>query len=64
MHKQIVFEQNNRSWVEGVAVIYRSWRVDAVRSLLPLALWPCELIATVVGVTIVEEVVADTDKTA
>jgi hypothetical protein len=63
MHEQIVFEQNNRSWAGGDAMIYRSWRVDAVRSLCPPALWPRELVVTVVGVAVVEEVVADTDET-
>jgi hypothetical protein len=63
MHEQIVFEQNNRSWAGGDAVIYRSWRVDVVRSLYPPALWPCELVAAVVGVAIIEDVVADTDET-
>jgi hypothetical protein len=43
-------------------VIYRSWRVGAVRSLCLLASWPCELIATIVEVTAIEEVVADTDE--
>jgi hypothetical protein len=43
-------------------MIYRSWRVDAVRSLRPPALWPRELIAAVVGVAIVKELVADTDE--
>jgi hypothetical protein len=46
----------------GDAVIYQSWRVDAMRSLyLPMS-WPRELVATIVGVATVEEVVADTDK--
>jgi hypothetical protein len=44
-------------------VIYRSWCVDAARNLHPLALWPCELLATIVGVTVIEEVVADADET-
>jgi hypothetical protein len=43
-------------------VIYRSWRVDAVRSLCLPASRPRELIATVVGVPVVEEVVADADE--
>jgi hypothetical protein len=63
MHEQIVFKQNNRSWAGGDAVIYRSWRVDAVRSLRPPALWPHELVAVVVRVAVVEEVVVDTDET-
>jgi hypothetical protein len=63
MHEQIVFKQNNRSWVGGDAVIYQSWRVDAVRSLRPPALLPRELIAAVIGVAVVKEVVADTDET-
>jgi hypothetical protein len=55
MHEQIIFQkQNNRSWVGGDAVIYRSWRVDTVRSLRLPASWPRELIATVIGVTAVE----------
>jgi hypothetical protein len=43
-------------------VIYRSWRVDAVRSLRLPASWPRELIAIVVEVTVVEEVVIDADE--
>jgi hypothetical protein len=58
-----VFEQNNRLWARDDAVIYRSWHVDAVRDLHPLALWPRELIAVIIGVTVVEEVVADADET-
>jgi hypothetical protein len=63
MHRLINFQkQNNRSWAGGDAVIYRSWRVDAVRSLRLPASWPRELIATVVEVTAVEEVVIDADE--
>jgi hypothetical protein len=61
-YKKIVFEQNNRSWAGDDTVIYRSWRVDAVRDLHPPVLWPRELVAIVVGVTVVEEVVADADE--
>jgi hypothetical protein len=43
-------------------VIYRSWRVNVVRSLrLPVS-WPRELVATVIGVTAIEEVVVDVDE--
>jgi hypothetical protein len=45
-------------------VIYRSWRVDAARSLNPPALWPCELIVAVIEVTVVKEVVIDADEMA
>jgi hypothetical protein len=62
MHEQIVFKQNNRSWAGGDAVIYRSWCLDAVHSLRLLVLWPCKLIATVDGVTVIEEVIADADE--
>jgi hypothetical protein len=58
-----MFEQNNRSWAGDDAVIYRSWCVGAVHDLHPLASWPCELVAVVVGVAVVEEVVTDTDET-
>jgi hypothetical protein len=58
-----VFEQNNRLWARDDAVIYRSWHVDAVHDLHPLALWPRELIAVIIGVTVIEEVVADADET-
>jgi hypothetical protein len=34
-----------------------------VHDLHPLTLWPHELVAAVVGVAIVEEVVADADET-
>jgi hypothetical protein len=57
-----VFEQNNRSWARDDAVIYRSWHVDAVRDLHPPALWPRELIAIVIRVTVIEEVVTDADE--
>jgi hypothetical protein len=43
-------------------VIYRSWRVDVVRSLCPPALWPRELVAADVRVIVVEEVVIDIDE--
>jgi hypothetical protein len=43
-------------------VIYRSWHVDVVRSLCLPASWPRELIAIIVGVTIIKEVVANTDE--
>jgi hypothetical protein len=58
-----VFEQNNRLWARDDVVIYRSWHVDAVRDLHPPALWPRELIAVIIRVTVVEEVVADADET-
>jgi hypothetical protein len=62
-----MLEQNNSSCAGDDMVIYRSWRVDAVLDLHPPTLWPRELIATVVGVTVaevavIEEVVADADK--
>jgi hypothetical protein len=57
-----MFEQNNRSWAGDEGVIYRSWRVDAVRDLHPPVLWPRELVAIIVGVTIVVEVVADANE--
>jgi hypothetical protein len=63
MHEQIIFQkQNNRSWAGGDAVVYRSWRVDAVCSLRLPASWLRELVATIVGVAAVEEVVADADE--
>jgi hypothetical protein len=46
----------------GDAVIYRSWRVDVVRSLCLPASWPCELISVIVGVTTIEEVVTESDE--
>jgi hypothetical protein len=58
-----MFEQNNRSWAGSDTVIYRSWCVDVVRDLHPPVLWPCELVAIVVGVTVVEELVAGADET-
>jgi hypothetical protein len=61
-YEKITFEQNNRSWAGGDAVIYRSWRVVTMRYHHPPALWPRELIAAIVGVTIVEEVVTSTDE--
>jgi hypothetical protein len=57
-----MFEQNNRSWAGDDAVIYRSWRVGAMRGLHPLALWPRELVDIIVRVTIVDEVVTDADE--
>jgi hypothetical protein len=33
-----------------------------MRDLRPLALWPCELVAIVVGVIVVEEIVTDADE--
>jgi hypothetical protein len=62
-YEKITFEQNKRSWAGDEAVIYRSWRVSAVRDLHSLTLWPHELIAVVAGVTVVEEVVADAEET-
>jgi hypothetical protein len=63
MHRPINFQkQDNRSWVGGDAVIYRSWRVDTVCSLRLPASWPHELIAVVIGVAAIEEVVADADE--
>jgi hypothetical protein len=44
-------------------VIYRSWRVGPARDHLISALWPCELVAVVVEVAVVEEVVADANET-
>jgi hypothetical protein len=35
-------------------MIYRSWRVDAMRSLRLPTSWPHELVTTIAGVTIVE----------
>jgi hypothetical protein len=61
-YDKIMFEQNNRSWAGDDAVIYRSWCVDAVCDLHPPALWPRELLAIVVRVTVVTEVVADADE--
>jgi hypothetical protein len=61
-YEKIMFEQNNRSWAGDDAVIYRSWRVGAVCDLHPLALCPRELVAIVVGVTVIEELVADADE--
>jgi hypothetical protein len=61
-YEKIMFEQNNRSWAESDLVIYRSWHVDAMRDLHPPALWPRELVAAVIGVTVVKEVVADADE--
>jgi hypothetical protein len=61
-YEKIMFEQNNRSWAGDDTVIYRSWHVDTVRDLHPLVLWPRELVAVVVGVTVVEKVVADADE--
>jgi hypothetical protein len=62
-YEKIMFGQNNRSWAGDDVVIYRSWRVGAVRDLHPPALWPRELVAIIVGVAVVEEVVADADET-
>jgi hypothetical protein len=63
MHRLVNFQkQDNRSWAGGDAVIYRSWRVDAVRSLRLPESWPHELVAVIVGVTSIEEVVADADE--
>jgi hypothetical protein len=62
-YEKTIFERNNRSWAGDDGVIYRSWRVDAARDLLPLTLWPRELVAVIIGVTIVEEVVTDADET-
>jgi hypothetical protein len=61
-YEKIMFEQNNRSWAGDDAVIYRSWRIDAVLDLHPPALWLRELVAVIVGVTVVEEVVTDADE--
>jgi hypothetical protein len=62
-YEKIMFKQNKRSWAGGDAVIYRSWRVSAVRDLHPPVLWPHELIAIIVEVAVVEEVVPDADET-
>jgi hypothetical protein len=63
MYKKIMLEENNRSWVGDDTMIYQSWRVDTVRDLHPSVFWPHELVATVIGVAIFEEVVADVDET-
>jgi hypothetical protein len=62
-YEKITFKRNNGSWAGGDAVIYRSWHVVTVRGLRPLALQPHELVATVIEVTIIEEVVAGADET-
>jgi hypothetical protein len=62
MHEQIVFKQNNRSWVGGDAVTYRSWYVNVMRSLCLPVSWPHKLIAVVIGVAVIEEVVTDANK--
>jgi hypothetical protein len=61
-YEKIIFEWNNRSWAGDDGMIYRSWHVGAARDLLPLTSWPRELVAVVVGVTIVEEVVTDANE--
>jgi hypothetical protein len=43
-------------------VIYRSWCVNTVCSLRLPASWPHELVAAIVGVIVIEEVVADTNE--
>jgi hypothetical protein len=63
-YEKIMFEHNNRSWAGDDVVIYRSWRVSTVRDLHPPALWPHELVATVVEVAAVEEVVTNADETS
>jgi hypothetical protein len=63
MHRLINFQKlDNRFLGGGDAVIYQSWRVDAVRSLRLPASWPRELVAAIIGVTAIEEVVANADE--
>jgi hypothetical protein len=61
-YEKIMFEQNNRSWAGDDAVIHQSWCINTVHDLHPPVLWPRELVAVVIGVTVVEEVVANDDE--